>query len=213
MNKRVVKFIAVIMFTLIASSAYALVYMYKDAKGRWHGVSSMDLVPPQYRNQLQSADGSGVGTISSGGYAGSDKPQQAGQPVAAAKPPAPRTPSTTALPEGVIPPPDGTEESESDARERQRIADEIAGQMGDKFSQVLGKDFPDGYKIQDLEVLRVDVHGKDPDIRALMTMKVTYVNDKRDRRYELWMYTATRGRFNKWLFTETANLPADPGDI
>ncbi len=39
---------------LVASQAYAEVFMYQDDKGKWYGVNSVDQIPEQYRSQEQS---------------------------------------------------------------------------------------------------------------------------------------------------------------
>lgn len=43
----------VFLILIIPSLAFAEVFMYQDASGKWHGVSSIDQVPPAYRSQIQ----------------------------------------------------------------------------------------------------------------------------------------------------------------
>jgi len=50
--------LAAIFILAIAIPVHAEVYMYRDSAGIWHGVSSADQVPPEYRDQLKALEAS-----------------------------------------------------------------------------------------------------------------------------------------------------------
>jgi len=80
---------AVLVVFLAPFMARAEVFMYKDERGRWHGVGSLSQVPEKFRDQCKSVSGKDCGTVPGKGV---DKPAAKPAPPPPPKPAPPPAP-------------------------------------------------------------------------------------------------------------------------